>query len=290
MKTSAHTHAKQPRKRKWFTQEIALLDPVADSATVMLLIVNQLLPRYGGAMLLNAIYSIGTIRMCGQIEGARALDRRGTGKIIKEGERRAHDTVSSMTRWIQHGPLSAEGMASLARVKRMHDHFAVDHPMSNETFVHTIAYFVIQFDRLFQLVGAREFTDNEKLAQVTHWRFVGEQLGTRDLPQSWEGMEQFVTHYEACPQWYGPTPEAHRCAVAVLQQFCDRRLPIGLKWLGRVVLLSLSDDHVLNAVGLEKPPKLLVWLTRKMVCLGLFVNYRLLPDRSDLIDPSTLVR
>jgi hypothetical protein len=49
----------------------------------------------------------------------------------------------------------------------MHDHYAREDSMSNETFVHTIAFFTVQFECLYRLVGAKGFTPTERIAQVT---------------------------------------------------------------------------------------------------------------------------
>jgi hypothetical protein len=75
---------RQPSRRKWITEEISRLDPVADSALIMLLSTNRLLPRYGAAMVLNLLYCLGFMRISGQLEGARAVDRQGAGKIHRQ--------------------------------------------------------------------------------------------------------------------------------------------------------------------------------------------------------------
>lgn len=232
---------------------------------------ERLLPRHGEAILLNLAYCLGFLRVSGQIEGARAVDRDGTGKIHRQGDRRAEDTVSYFTAWIQHGPESPEGIASLERVRRMHDHYAREYSISNETLVHTIALFTVQFEHLFRLIGAEGFSQIEKEAQVTHWRLIGERLGVRDMPTTWEGMEGFLERYEGSPAWFGPTPEAHRCAEALIAQFARRRLPRGFRWTARLLLLSLVEDHVLRALGEAQPPRPIVLSVRRLVRTGLRV-------------------
>lgn len=276
------------RSRKWIAADIARLDPDTDSAQIMCLIINQLLPRRGGGVLLNVLYTVGFMHIAGQREGARAVDRHGTGKIHRDGDRRANDTLSFFLGWFQHGPRSPDGNASLAQIKRIHDHYARDYSMSNETFIHTIALFTVQFEQLFSLVGAEGFTQTEKAAQVTHWRGVGDGLGVRELPTRWADMERFRQWYEASPDRFGPTPEATRCVNALIDQFSDRWLPTRLRWAGRPLLLSLHNDHTLRAIGQTKPHSPVVWLVRHLVRAGLFVNRRVLSDRRELVDLSTL--
>jgi len=280
--------ARRVPPRRWIAKEIARLDPVNDSTLVLRLILSQLVPRFGGAMLLNLFYSVGFMRVSGQLEGARAIDRRGTGKAHRAGDLRATDTIAYFAGWFQHGPLSEHGSASIARVKAMHDHYAREYSMSNETFLHTIAFFTVQFERLFRLIDAQGFSETEKVAQLTHWRLVGEQLGTRELPETWDEMERFLDWYEASPAWFGPTPEGRRCADALIDQFSNRWLPTGLRWAGRPLLLSLHEDHVLHAIGHQKPARPVAGLIRRLVRAGLFLNRRVVPDRRKLLDLTAL--
>jgi hypothetical protein len=276
--------------RREIPEEIARLDPAADSTRIILLSTNRLLPRYGAAMLFNLLYCLGFLRVSGQIEGARAVDRDGGGKIHRRGDRRAEDTVRHFTTWIRYGPTSEEGLALLQGVKRVHDHYAKNYSISNETMVHTIALFAVQFEHMFRLVGAEGFSQAEKDAQVTHWRAIGAHLGTHDMPETWEGMEHFLEWYEASPKWFGSTPEGHRCSEALIGQFSDRWLPKGFRWTGRLLLLSLVEDHVLRAIDQKKPARPLVWLVRRLVHTGLLAEQRLFPKRRGLIDPSALLQ
>ncbi|HXV04391.1 MAG TPA: oxygenase MpaB family protein [Solirubrobacterales bacterium] len=264
--------------RKWIAAEIAWLDPIADSQRVVLLSANRLLPPLGKPFVFNLLYSLGFLRICGQLEGARAVDRDGEGKIHREGDRRAVDTMHHFASWIQHGPRSEESTSSLARVKRMHDHYADRYSFSNETFLHTIALFTVQFDHLLTLIGAPGYSEAEKQAHVVHWRSIGELLGVREMPETWEGMERVLERYEGDPAWFGQTPEGHRSAEALIVQFACRWLPPGLRWTARPLLLSLLDDHVLRAIDEPKPPRPLVWMVRASIRTGLCLGDRLLPE------------
>jgi len=256
------------------------LDPVDDSTQIMRLIVNQMVPRASRALTLNLIYSVGFMHICGQIEGARAVDRHGAGKIHRDGDRRAEDSISHLiTSWIQSGPRSQSARESMARVKRIHERYARDYSMSNETFVHTIAFFTLQFDHLFRLVGAKGFTNAERTAQVTHWRLVGERLGVEQQPETWEEMERFVDWYEHSPEWFGPTPDSRSCANALIEQFSNRWLPPGLRWVGRPLLLSLHEDHVLEALSQKRPRKPVIWTIRRLVRTTIFLNREVLGHR-----------
>jgi hypothetical protein len=275
--------------RRWISEEIASLDPVVDSTRIVLLSANRLLPRRGGALILNLLYSTGFLRICGQVEGARAVDREGRGKIHRNGDGRADDTIAHFTTWIRYGPRSAEGAASLRQVRQIHDSYAKRYSMSNETMVHTIALFTLQFEHLFRLVGAPGYSEIEKRALVNDWRVIAGRLGVEDVPATWDGMERFLGWFEASPVWFGPTAEGHRCAESLIEQFSRRWLPPGCRWIGRLLLLSLVEDNVLLATGERKPPRRVVGALRLLIRMELVATQRFCRERRQLLDPTTLL-
>jgi hypothetical protein len=274
----------RPKARRWIAAEIADLDPTkpADADRIVLLSTTRLLPPLGGALIFNLLYCLGFIRISGQVEGARVVD--GSGKIHRAPERRAEETIRHFVTWIGHGPGSDAGAASLASVRRIHDHYARRYPISNETHVHTIALFAVQFDHLLRLVGAPGYSEAERHAQVVHWRGIGERLGVREMPETWEGMERILEDHERDPRWYAPTPEGHRCAESLIAYFAARWLPPGLRWAARPLLLSLLPDHVLVAIDEPRPPRPVVWLVRYGIRLGLRLDETFLPDRREPVD------
>jgi hypothetical protein len=274
------------RRRHWIASEIASLDPVTDCDRIVLLTANRLLPRVGLGVVFNLLYCLGFVRIAGQLEGARAVDRQGTGKVHKEPNRRAEDTIAHFTTWIQFGPSSAEGLASLRRVRGIHDHYAESYTMSDETFRHTIALFSLQFDRLLRSIGAAGYSEVERQAQVVHWRRIGDALGVQDMPATWEEMEFVLQAYESDPAWFGPSSEGRRCAEALISQFIERWFPFGARWAGRLLVRSLLEDHLLGIVGQPRPPRAFVWLIRVLARSLVAFELHVLPDRTALINPT----
>jgi hypothetical protein len=257
--------------------EIDRLDPddPAQADRIVLLSASRLLPPVGAPLVFSLLYCLGFLRISGQIEGARAVD--GSGKIHRAPERRAEDTIRHFTTWIGHGPGGEAGAASLNSVRRVHERYARRFPISNETYVHTIALFAVQFDHLLGLVGAPGYSEVEKRAHVVHWRGIGERLGVRDMPATWEGMERALEDYERDPLWYGPSAEGHRCAESLIAYFATRWLPPGLRWAARPLLLSLLPEHVLAAIDEPDPPRSVVWLVRRAIHVGHLLNRSFLP-------------
>ncbi|MFF5714989.1 oxygenase MpaB family protein [Streptomyces sp. NPDC012756] len=179
----------------------------ADATTaVMRGIAIRMAPPFGKAFFNNLVYTLGFLRVVGEVEGAAAVDRAGTGKIHRRGDNRADDTADQFQLWIRHGASSPESTAAIARVQRMHDHFSRTYAFSNETYVHGIALFTLLFDEIFGHVGIDAFSEAEKDAQVQHWRTIAEQMHVKDVPTTWAGMQQALRTYETSPDWYRRTP------------------------------------------------------------------------------------
>ncbi|MCP2280996.1 DUF2236 domain-containing protein [Nocardia amikacinitolerans] len=216
----------------------------------------------------NAMYTIGLMRVCGGVEDSAAVDRGGTGKIHRRADNRADATTDHFRLWMKHGADSPETRAAVAKVARMHEHYAQSYSMSNETFVRGIALFATIFDEVTQTVGLNMVTEKRKAALVTHWLAIGEQLGVKDMPRTWAGMQRVNFEYEHDPRHFRATPEGRRCADSLIDQFNDRWLPRPLHPVGRAILLSLQPDHVLEAVGQKKPPAPVVGLVRRTIRLS----------------------
>ncbi|MDR7166283.1 hypothetical protein J2W56_000001 [Nocardia kruczakiae] len=191
-------------------------DPTAHTVRSIL---GSLLPPVGSRFVLDLVFTVSLMRVMGQLEGAAAVDRQGRGKVYRNGDRRAADTIGYLIGWMYDGADSAATRTSAAEIKRIHDRIGQRYSMSNETFVHTIAYFTVQLECLTDIVGAPGFSEAERQAQVRHWRTIGTYLGVRDMPGSWEGMQQALRAYEGAPEWFGPSAAGHRVAETLLRQF-----------------------------------------------------------------------
>lgn len=280
------TNTRRAVPRKWIRREIATLDPVADSERIVRLTLESLLPPVGERVFLELLFTVSLMRVMGELEGAAAVDRDGKGKVYHHGDRRTDDTIHYLTGWMYDGAGSPQARSSAAEIKRIHDSYARHYSMSNETFIHTIAYFTVQIECLTEIVGAPGFTDVEKEAQVRHWRTIGEYLGVRDMPETWDGMIRAMRAYEADPAWFAPSDAGHRVSETLVSQFGERVLPRGFRWLAKPLILSLHDDHVLEALGLPKPRPVVTTTMRAVVRAAFFVVREVLPDRHTAVRPA----
>lgn len=236
---------------------------------------DRMLPPVGAGLARNLLYTVGFMRVVGEIEGAAAVDRAGTGKVYDRADGRADETVAYFDEWMVWGAQSDLAAVSVDRVRKIHTAVGKRYSMSPETFVHTTAFFTMQIEILLTLVGAPPFNTSERQAQVDHWRKIGELLGVEQIPTTWEGMEVALREYESDPRWFGYTPAAKRCSDALMDQFNRRWLPPGLRRAGRPFLLSLHEPHVLVALGQPQPSAPVAWLSRRIVRAALWVSRQL---------------
>jgi hypothetical protein len=275
------------RGRKWIRGEIERLDPVADYERIFSLIVSQLTPQ--SAVGLNLFYTVGFLRQAAPPAAAKPVDRAGRGMVYTQGDRRADETSKHFVDWAYHGPSSERGRAAIAAVKRMHDVIACDWEFPSHAFIHGTASFALQLDRLFRVVGAEGFTKKEQIAQVMFWHDVAVQLGVSNVPESWEEMNQYLDEYEANSELFGYSPEGARLAEGLLGQFTDRWFPSRLRLLGRWLVLSLCEPHILAALRLSPPPRLFAGLVHLVARASIYARRHLLADPSGPVDLSAFI-
>ncbi|HEX8053588.1 MAG TPA: oxygenase MpaB family protein [Thermoleophilaceae bacterium] len=273
--------------RKWMLKELHRLDPEKDAGRITELSYSARFSRM--QLSYHMYYSMFFLRASGAPESARPIDRDGKGFFYRNGHKRADDTTADIFGWMHHGPESELGRASIARVKRMHDNLAARWGMPNHVLVHTLACDLLSPHWLMEMIGGPKFDDHERLAHLNFWRAVGDGLGITDVPETWDGMVAYVKEYEAS-EHFQPSPHGKRLAHGFADQFCERWFPRGFRWLGRWVLLSLVEDHVLDVHGFERPPRPVVRLTREATRLTAYLAYYVLRDPSPTFSPGELFR
>lgn len=246
-----------------------------DREVSMQTITDSLLPPVGADFVRNLLYTVGFMRVLGELEGAAAVDRQGKGKVYARGDARADETIAYFDEWSVWGARSDLTAASVERVRKIHAAYGKRYSMSPETFIHTVAFFTLQIGIILKIVGAPMFSDSERRAQVEHWRRIGELLAVENMPTTWEGMELALQQYESDPRWFGYTPAAKQSSDALIEQFTRQWFPRGFRRVGKSVVLSLHEPHVLVALGQQRPSVVASWVTRRAVRAGLYISRRL---------------
>jgi hypothetical protein len=170
-----------------------------------------------------------------------------TGEFQHHAQKRYDDTglvVSAMLKW---GYDSPKGGAFLQRMNAIHSHF----PISNEDYLYVLSTFVYEPIRWCDHLAWRPFCDQERLACYFFWRAVGERMGIRSIPPTYEAFEAFNQAFE----------RRHFCYADTNQRVADATRRMLLSWFPGFVqpilkpaIPSLLDPAMLNALGWKPAP------------------------------------
>ncbi|GAA0280090.1 hypothetical protein GCM10010302_17320 [Streptomyces polychromogenes] len=71
-------------------------------------IARRMTPPVGAAFTSHLLYTLGLMRIVGEVEGAAAVGLAGTGKIHRSGRARADDTIAYFQHWVRHSAASPQ--------------------------------------------------------------------------------------------------------------------------------------------------------------------------------------
>lgn len=274
------------RGYKWIRSEVERLDPATDSERIVRLTSCQLLPK--SLLAVHLFYTVGFVRFAGPPESAVSVDRNGTGMLYDQGFQRADETMFHLFSWIDDGISSPKTTKSLDYVRNWHSGVARNWPMPQHTFQHSAAVFTLIYDRLLRHVGAPGLSDNERHAQLIHWRAVSRSLGVTDIPHTWQDMEAFLESYEHGAD-FAYSEAGQRLANALINQFATRWFPRPLHWFGRWLVLALSEEHVITTLRIPLPPPIFSSTVRRLTRVAVFAARHVLPDRRQVFRLSDII-
>src|SRR6185503_14754411 len=87
---------------------------------------------------------------------------------------------------------SGRGKEALERMNWAHGHYQI----SNDDFRYVLSTFIYEPIRWIDTVGWRATSRNEKLAYYYFWRAIGQRMGIKDIPESYEAFEEWSRAYE----------------------------------------------------------------------------------------------
>lgn len=171
---------------------------------------------------------------------AGLLDR--TGEFAQRPRKRYDDTGLMVAELLRHGPDSPAGSAVIARMNRIHGHYAI----SNEDFLYVLSSFVAEPIRWLQRYGWRALNDAEQQALFRFWRQVGQRMGIAAIPDSLAGLLAFNELFEA--ERFAAAPANARVAEATLTMLL-RDWPPPLRPALRRLLQALPEAAVTRSLG-----------------------------------------
>ncbi|MFM7264204.1 MAG: dephospho-CoA kinase [Cyanobium sp.] len=107
-----------------------------------------------------------------------------SGEFEQRPRKRYDDTGLMVAEMLRHGPDSPAGLAVIARMNRIHGHYAI----ANDDFLYVLSTFVAEPIRWLERYGWRPMHPAEQQALFRFWRRVGERMGLQQLPASLEEL------------------------------------------------------------------------------------------------------
>ncbi|CAL9596302.1 hypothetical protein SUDANB121_05359 [Nocardiopsis dassonvillei] len=205
---------------------------------------------------------------------ARLLAR--TGELTGNTRRRLDDTNILMWEMFRHGFTGTRGREAVRQMNRIHRN-AVRHvntldgedrwSITNEEYLFVLAAVMVHMVRAVDRHGWRPFGEAERRAAYLHFRSMGEHMGIKDLPESYEGFERFHDEYVRATFDYSPEAEAlWRATRGLFVEVLVGWLPPRLHGIaGRAVgplLPALLGPDLCRAFGLRPASPLLARAVR----------------------------
>ncbi|MEQ1312397.1 oxygenase MpaB family protein [Acinetobacter sp. XH1639] len=273
---------------KWIEAEINRLNPNVDSSKIIRLYLSSIFPR--SAIAVNLLYTLGLIRLCSSREQSIPVHRNGQGKVYKRGDQRADETNYHLLMWLENDINEPHVQNSLAHVRRIHDAVGKSWIMRQEAFLHALASFTLLVDRFLVHILNLEALEEQKRAALLHqFQQVGLHLGIKNIPSTWQEMEAYLESYEQSDNM-GYSLEGAQVAEALINQFVERWFPGFLYQQGRWLVVSLLEQHIVEALRLERPPEIFTQSIRFSVKTFIQFKRNFLPDPSKIFSLSEIAQ
>lgn len=194
-----------------------------------------------------------------------------TGEFCQRPQKRYNDTDLIVSELMEWGYSSERGQAALARMNKIHGHFAI----SNDDFVYVLSTFVFEPIRWNERFGWRKMCEQEKLAMYYFWKEVGQRMGILRIPTSYTEFLNFNIEYEQNQFHFSTT---NSTIGAATRDLFASWFPPPLRPLVRQVIYAMLDESTIKAFGFPAPSVIL----QNLVNTGMGARarlIRLLPPR-----------
>jgi hypothetical protein len=145
--------------------------------------------------------------------------------------------------------------------------------IGNDELRYVLATFVVSPIRWIDAYGWRRLSEVEKIASANYYRALGQQMGIRDVPETWQGFARLLDDYERAHFAFDAGGRA--VAEATLDLFAtfpmNRFTPAPVV---RQMSYSLMDDPLLDAFGFPHPrPAVRALVRRALAARGRVVRF-----------------
>ncbi|TGK05374.1 DUF2236 domain-containing protein [Leptospira langatensis] len=197
-----------------------------------------------------------------------------TKQFENAGQKRYDDTALILAELIENGLESERGKQSIRRLNQIHKQYDI----KNEDFLYTLTTFVFEPSRWNDRFGWRKSTEKERIANFYLWKKIGKLMGIKDIPETYEELEEFNRKYER--ENFKCTSDTKQVAMATMRIASGRipKIP-GLEYLVYHAVFSLMDKNLRDAVGFPDPNPIVAGLTYCIFKVRAFLLRNFWPPR-----------
>ncbi|MCW2786801.1 MAG: L-aspartate oxidase [Marmoricola sp.] len=178
------------------------------------------------------------------------LDR--TGRFANDGQKRYDDTVLVAEQIALEGVDSDRAHQTVKQLNNIHGHYGIP----NHEFRYVLATTLVGPKRFIDAYGYRSLHPHEVEAMARITSRLGELMGIKDLPTTYDAYERLHDDYEA--ENFSPAPSNTRVADASLQIVLNW-YPRPVRPLIRRVMIAVLDEPLVDALGYDRQP---AWFVR----------------------------
>ncbi|WP_369211660.1 oxygenase MpaB family protein [Streptomyces flavofungini] len=195
-----------------------------------------------------------------------------TAELTGRTQKRYDDTVLLLDAVVEHGFADDEGRRAIRRINKMHRSYDI----SNDDMRYVLCTFVVMPKRWIDAYGWRRLSRHETAATAVYYRTLGQHMGIKGIPHSFEEFERCLNDYEAAHfGWDRGAREVSDATLDLMTSWYPRPMAKAL----RTATLALLDEPLLRAFRYDQPRPAVRSLARGAVRLrGRAV--RLMPPRN----------
>ncbi len=209
---------------------------------------------YGGPRFVHANFLIAFARQAAVPSIANVLCRNGHGDIVVDPGRRNDLTMTFFGEFVRLGHESADGIAAIKLMERIHDRF----PITAEEKLYTLAVMMFDSRREIDYLGARRYSQRVTDGLWHFWRGMARHMSLGEPAATPQELHNWMIEFER--RNYAPSAAGHAVAQALMKDW-ERWFPRPLKRRSHGMMLAVWDDQLRSALQLPDPPR---WATKLM--------------------------
>ncbi|MET7652004.1 MULTISPECIES: oxygenase MpaB family protein [unclassified Streptomyces] len=169
-----------------------------------------------------------------------------TAELTDRTQKRYDDTALLLDAVVEHGFDSEQGRTAVRRINQMHRAYDI----GNDDMRYVLCTFVVMPKRWIDAYGWRRLSRHEIVACTEYYRTLGQRMGIRGIPETYEEFEACLDDYEAAH--FSWDEGARRVSDATLAMMASW-YPGPLAPVLRTATLALLDEPLLKAFRYTPP-------------------------------------